>query len=396
MTVTVTHATTAAFPAQAAVSAMLPSFLYIRDQSNPRLIQFLQARAVPYEKRFPAEISARSFEQCSRLRDEFAMRVEQSVFLFVAEPQSPQPHRGGGGARQRPPMPRGFKPVAHLASAEPAACWRLKEETNALIVSEAWELFMGSALIETSLESDMVVPASGPVHDLDHHRDGLAALRQIRLQLASMRTCSVSCTVAQYSCCLPQPQSTGVMTFCQACNVTCCRVEIPVLAVESEVICPSGCTTEEEMSRAAQAAHARYSFHALLPAPERGQVRGSAFYAKALLNARLGAIRSHRNKSFLLMEMLDGRTFRFHAEAECTRGVQELVPCCRWERKGRTHRHSDSAAPASASDTAIADDDVHDELAPTPEQYLCRIFDHVQQSASALQGMQLSHHPRGP
>jgi hypothetical protein len=67
VTVTVTHATTAAFPAQAAVSAMLPSFLYIRDQSNPRLIQFLQARAVPYEKRFPAEISARSFEQCSRL-----------------------------------------------------------------------------------------------------------------------------------------------------------------------------------------------------------------------------------------------------------------------------------------------------------------------------------------
>ncbi len=177
--------------------ATLPSFLYVHDHSKPGLIEFVQARAVPYEKRFPAQIRACSFEQCSRLRDEFAFRVKQSVFLFVAEPQ--QLHRSDM-------PPRGFKPVAHPRTAgeslgEAAAeYWGLKEETNALVVSEAWELFMGSALMETSLESDLFVPASEPQPVDEFRRDDVAALRRIQLQLASMRTCSVSCTVAQYSC----------------------------------------------------------------------------------------------------------------------------------------------------------------------------------------------------
>lgn len=352
-------------------NAWIPSFLY---EQEGKFLRFKECRDVRIPRSYLVQLGLHSFRSLARGPDQFSSTVHHCVFLFVGVPQVDD---NGDVVRRK--KVRAFKLGRDMV---------LKEETDAGIVCTAWKEFQKSPAGKhtVDLAEDFVEEArnqQGNSVVCEMRRDlktRVAVQTWGALSYYKADATGDPCDDDEYAGLRNRfgvPYTSGLfvpwgsvhggrLCFQHACNMAAGCVEIPLLMPSSEVFdavavqelrhsrqddgqgvakrvsaaCSEAAAAAEEEDRMPAMGTPANPTGRLPPLPEiasdicpvtesirQNPIMPVGWYMKNLIGARVFCIEYYKHKSVLVLEMLDGKLYRFK---ECCPDR----PISKRERKG--------------------------------------------------------------
>ena len=144
------------------------------------------------------------------------------------------------------------------------------------------------------------------------------------------------------------------------CNVFSDSVEVPVLLPRDEII---PCATDGDPPMMDRRVRRRLEGCLITQSIQQWPVMPKGWYRKNLIGARMHSIDSHRKKSTIVCEMLDGRCFRYKEHFPD-------MPYSRAERKGFERTYEMLLACEGDISNPCGE---HDDVCPTPCLLLARL-----------------------